>query len=57
KDMAEALGCAYYHARVPDQAERLEQWLKDGGLMVATLALGIGVDFPRVVYILHVGML
>ncbi|KAF1955661.1 hypothetical protein CC80DRAFT_88365 [Byssothecium circinans] len=54
--MAEALGCAYYHAGVPDRAERLEQWLKDGGLMVATSALGTGVDFPGVVYILHVGM-
>jgi superfamily II DNA helicase RecQ len=24
---------------------------------VATLALGTGVDFPRIVYTLHVGML
>jgi superfamily II DNA helicase RecQ len=56
EDIAEALECAYYHAGVPDRAERVEQWLKDGGLIVATSALGTGVDFPGVVYILHVGM-
>ena len=57
EDVAEALGCVYYHASVPDRAERLETWLKDGGWMVATSVLGTGVDFPRVVYIVHVGML
>ncbi|KAF2463237.1 uncharacterized protein BDR25DRAFT_362955 [Lindgomyces ingoldianus] len=31
-------------------------WLGSGGLIVATLALGTGVDYPGVVYILHVGM-
>jgi superfamily II DNA helicase RecQ len=56
EDMAEALECAYYHAGVADRAERLERWLEDGGLIVATSALGTGVDFPGVVYILHVGM-
>jgi len=56
EDIAEALGCGYYHAGVPDRVERLEQWLKNGGLIVATSALGTGVDFPGVVYILHVGM-
>lgn len=27
-----------------------------GGFMVATSALGTGVDFPRIVFVLHVGM-
>jgi superfamily II DNA helicase RecQ len=56
EDMAAALGCAYYHAGVPDRAERLTRWLQKGGLMVATSALGTGVDFPGIVFILHVGM-
>lgn len=40
-----------------ERAERLKQWLLDGGLIVATSALGTGVDFPGIVYILHVGRL
>lgn len=55
--LAEALGCMYYHADVLDCAERIQQWLKDGGLVVAILALGTGVNYPRIVFILHVGML
>ena len=56
EDLAEALACAYYHAGDVDRAERLRQWLMDVGLIVATSALGTGVDFPGIVYIVHVGM-
>lgn len=56
KAMADELGCGYYHAGVVDRAERLERWLKEGGFIVATSALGTGVDFPGIVFILHVGM-
>lgn len=58
EDMAAALGCAFYHAGVEDEekAEKLERWEREGGLMVATSALGTGVDYPGIVYILHVGM-
>jgi superfamily II DNA helicase RecQ len=56
--MAEALGCAYYHAGTEDneRTERLQEWVEQGGLIVATSALGTGVDFAGIVYILHVGM-
>ena len=54
--IAEQLGCAYYHADVDDRAEQLQAWVEQGGLIVATSALGTGVDFPGIVYILHVGM-
>jgi superfamily II DNA helicase RecQ len=54
--IAEALGCGYYHAGVVDRAERLEEWLQEGGFIVATSALGTGVDFAGIVFILHVGM-
>ncbi|KAF1934618.1 P-loop containing nucleoside triphosphate hydrolase protein, partial [Clathrospora elynae] len=54
--IAKELGCGYYHAGVVDQADRLKQWLRDGGFIVATSALGTGVDFPGIVFILHVGM-
>jgi superfamily II DNA helicase RecQ len=56
EDLAKALECAYYHAGDVDRAERLGQWLMHGGLIVATSALGTGVDFPGIVYIVHVGM-
>jgi superfamily II DNA helicase RecQ len=54
--IAEELECGYYHAGVVDRVERLEAWLREGGLIVATSALGTGVDFPGIVFILHVGM-
>ena len=57
EDVAKALACAYYHASNVKRAERLKQWLVDGGLIVATSALGTGVDFPGIIFTLHVGML
>jgi superfamily II DNA helicase RecQ len=38
------------------QSKRLKQWLMDRGLIVATLALGAGVDFPGIVYIVLIAM-
>jgi superfamily II DNA helicase RecQ len=54
--LAKELGCAHYHADVVDRAERLQAWVEMGGMIVATSALGTGVDFAGIVYILHVGM-
>jgi superfamily II DNA helicase RecQ len=56
EEIAAELRCLYYHAEVVDRAARLEAWVKKGGWMVATSALGTGVDFPGVVFVLHVGM-
>jgi superfamily II DNA helicase RecQ len=56
EEIARELNCLYYHAEVIDRAERLEEWVKEGGWIVATSALGTGVDFPGVVFVLHVGM-
>ena len=56
EELAKALRCACYHASDMERAEWLKQWLLDRGLIVATSALGTGVDFPGIVYILHVGM-
>jgi superfamily II DNA helicase RecQ len=54
--MATELGCAHYHAGVIDRAERLEQWSERGGWIVATGALGTGVDFPGILVVVHMGM-
>lgn len=56
EEMAEELGCGHYHAGSVDKEERLQAWLEKGGLMVATSALGTGVDYPGIVFVLHVGM-
>lgn len=51
--LARELKSAYYHAGAVDNEERLEAWLERGGLIVATSALGTGVDFPGIVFTLH----
>jgi superfamily II DNA helicase RecQ len=56
EEVAKALGCAHYHAGLVDRSEKLEAWADAGGLIVATSALGTGVDFPGIVFILHIGM-
>lgn len=56
EDIAGELDCPYYHAGVVDREERLKWWLERGGFIVATSALGTGVDFPGIVFVLHVGL-
>lgn len=56
EELADLLGCPHYHADVPDRNEPIERWLKHGGLITATSALGTGVDYPDIVYIMHEGM-
>ncbi|KAE9565779.1 hypothetical protein CGMCC3_g18040 [Colletotrichum fructicola] len=61
--MAEALGCAAFHSSIgstEDKASRLEAWRRgdgaDGGVIVATNALGLGIDVPDVRLVVHAGM-
>ncbi|CAD0051472.1 unnamed protein product [Aureobasidium pullulans] len=56
KDMAKELGCAYYHGGSIDNEDKLAVWMETGGLIVATSALGTGVDFPGIVFILHIDL-
>ena len=52
--LAHELGCAYYHAEADGREERIADWAESGGLIVATSALGTGVDFPGITLVLHV---
>lgn len=54
--MANALGCKPYHAKFESKDSSLDSWL-DGEerLMVATGALGTGVDVPGIQLVVHVG--
>ena len=54
--LAEELECGYYHAGVVDRAERLREWLEKGGFIVATSALGTGVNFGGIVFVLHMDL-
>jgi superfamily II DNA helicase RecQ len=57
--LAEKLGCPVYHRKVDDKmgkAQRIRGWLKgDHRVIVATNALGLGVDIPDIRVVIHAG--
>jgi hypothetical protein len=54
--VAEEMDCPFYKATATDKQELLTQWASgSGGWIVATGALGTGIDIPGVVYIVHLG--
>src|SRR5271156_2957757 len=56
ESVAEEMDCPFYKATATDKQELLEQWANgSGGWIVATGALGTGIDIPGVVYIVHLG--
>jgi len=54
--LAAELQCGYFHAAAIDNETTVNTWLRDGGLVTATSALGTGVDYPAIVFVLHVGV-
>lgn len=51
---------AVYHSKVDTvegKGKRLKEWIKRGRLIVATNALGLGVDVPDVWLVVYAGML
>ncbi|SLM37315.1 Zinc finger, C2H2 [Lasallia pustulata] len=59
EEMAAKIGCNFYHAGIVDEGERkrrLQSWIdgKEGsGWIVATTALGTGIDIGGIVGIIH----
>lgn len=64
--LGEALGCEVYHRTVDSQdgkARRLKEWMNgrvreglgQGRVIVATNALGLGIDVPDIRVVIHVG--
>ena len=54
--VAEEMDCPFYRATATGKQELLEQWASGrGGWIVATGALGTGIDIPGVVYVVHLG--
>ena len=54
--LAKELECGFVHAGAADNEESISQWLEKGGFIVATSALGTGVDFPGIMFVVHVGI-
>jgi superfamily II DNA helicase RecQ len=57
--LAELLECPVYHRSVDDhigKAQRMREWLKgDNRVIIATNALGLGVDIPDIRVVIHAG--
>jgi superfamily II DNA helicase RecQ len=54
-----ALGCEMFHSKIGTQEAKvvqLQRWKKQGKLIVATNALGMGIDVPDVRVVLHIGL-
>ncbi|KAK5994713.1 ATP-dependent DNA helicase tlh2-like protein [Cladobotryum mycophilum] len=59
KGLAETLGCEAYYNKIDTtegKQRRLRAWIRDGTLIVATNALGMGVDMPDIRLVVHAGM-
>jgi superfamily II DNA helicase RecQ len=59
KILAEMLRYSYYHSElsVENKKARVKIWLKSGGWVVTTIALGTRVNYSEIMFILHVGIL
>jgi superfamily II DNA helicase RecQ len=52
--ISEALQCPFYNATADDKVEVLEEWKRMGGWIVATGALGTGINIEGIIYVIHV---
>ena len=59
EELAEQLNCGVYHSKVGTTAEKsriVEDWVALGGPIVATAALGAGVDISDIRGVVHIGL-
>lgn len=57
EELAEALGCNYFYSGSADNADIIKVWKEAGGCVIATTALGTGVNYAGVALAVHIGML
>lgn len=59
KAISHLLKCPAYYSSVEESIQKSEivrGWIKSGGAIVATSALGAGIDIPDVRYVFHAGL-
>ncbi len=56
EQLAEALGCNFFYSGSADNEDVIRIWKEAGGCVVATTALGTGVNYAGVALAVHVGM-
>lgn len=56
KDLASELGCGYFYSGSPSNEQVIERWMTVGGCVVATTALGTGVNYPGIELTVHAGL-
>lgn len=49
-----ALTCPFYKARADDKGELLQEWMGSCGWIVATGALGTGINIEDIVFVVHI---
>lgn len=55
RGIRDALGCPFYQARAENKSQVLQEWVgSDSGWIVATGALGTGVNIEGIRYVIHV---
>jgi superfamily II DNA helicase RecQ len=53
--VSEALQCPFYRAKAEEKGEVLQEWIQGpGGWIVATGALGTGINIEGIVYVVHI---
>ena len=56
EELAKLLRCGFFHLTSASKEETIASWMENGGFCAATGALGTGVDFLGIMYIVHVGV-
>lgn len=56
EELAREVKCGFFYAGNPNNPDVLKKWLGEGGMIVATTALGTGVSYPGVMLVVHVGL-
>ena len=57
KVVSKALQCGFYKAQAEDKGVQLQAWIREGGWIVATRALGMGINIEGIVYVIHMDRL
>ena len=56
EELASELRCSFFYAGAVSNEDVLEKWKTEGGCVVATSALGTGVNYPGIEMVVHAGM-